>query len=196
MPRHLLTFAAALLLSTAVATAEDATSSTAMSVAGSASASAPVSAYPASPDDIQPATVTDAQQFVTTAAAANQFEIDSSQLALQKAQTQQVADFASKMIADHGKAATGLQQAASQQGLTIPTALDTDSAAKLKQLQDANGADFEKLYVQMQTDAHVQAVALFSGYAQGGTAGPVKDFATQTLPTLKMHYQMVLALPR
>ena len=57
-----------------------------------------------------------------------------------------------------------------------------------------SGADFDKLYVQMQTDAHVDAVGLFSGYAAGGAAGALKDFATQTLPTLKMHYEHVLAL--
>lgn len=33
-----------------------------------------------------------------------------------------------------------------------------------------------------------------AGYAQNGQAGAVKDHATKTLPTLKMHYDMVLKL--
>jgi putative membrane protein len=63
-------------------------------------------------------------------------------------------------------------------------------------LNAASGADFDKLYVQLQTQAHYDAVGLFAGYSQNGTAGPLKDFATTTLPTLKMHYDHVLTLPR
>jgi putative membrane protein len=47
----------------------------------------------------------------------------------------------------------------------------------------------------MQTEVHVDAVALFSGYIANGAAGPLNDFATQTLPTLKMHYEHALTLP-
>ena len=56
------------------------------------------------------------------------------------------------------------------------------------------GADFDALYVKIQTDAHIAAVGLYAGYAQNGQAGAIKDHATKTLPTLKMHYDMVLKL--
>ena len=38
------------------------------------------------------------------------------------------------------------------------------------------------------------ALGLYAGYAQNGQAGAIKDHATKTLPTLKMHYDMVLKL--
>ena len=162
---------------------------------GAAIAQDASSSYPSSPDQIQPATVTDPQEFTTKAAGAGDFEIQSSQLALTKSQNADIKTFAQMMIDDHTKAAAALKTAATAQGTTLPSAPDADTAGKLQQLQGASGADFDKLYVQMQTDAHVQAVALFSGFSQNGPAGQLKDFAGQTLPTLKMHYEHVLTLP-
>jgi putative membrane protein len=153
------------------------------------------SSYPSSPDQIQPATVTDPQEFTTKGAAANDFEIQSSQLALTKSQNADIKAFAQMMIDDHTKAGEAMKTAAASQNTMLPTAQDADAASKLTQLQGASGADFDKLYVKMQTDAHVQAVGLFSGYSQSGPDGQLKDFATQTLPTLKMHYEHVLKLP-
>jgi putative membrane protein len=43
----------------------------------------------------------------------------------------------------------------------------------------------------MQTDAHKQAVALFSAYANSGDDPALKEFAKATLPTLKMHEKLV-----
>ncbi len=154
------------------------------------------SSYPSSAEQIQPAAVSDPQEFTTKAASAGSFEIQSSQLALTKAQSADIKTFAQMMIDDHTKAAGGLKTAAAAQGnLSLPADLDADSAAKLKTLQSTGAANFDRLYVQMQTDAHVDAVALFSGFAQNGPSGPLKDFAAQTLPTLQMHYQHALSLP-
>ena len=155
------------------------------------------SSYPSSAEQIQPAEISDPQEFTTKAAGAGAFEIQSSQLALTKTQNADIKAFAQMMIDDHTKAATDLEAAATAQGkLTVPAGLDADSAAKLQKLQAAGAGDFDGLYVQMQTDAHVDAVALFSGFAQNGPSGPLKDFAAQTLPTLQMHYQHALSLPR
>jgi len=154
------------------------------------------SSYPSSAEQIQPAAVSDPQEFTTKAAGAGAFEIQSSQLALSKTQNADIKAFAQMMIDDHTNAAAVLQTAATAQGkLTVPAYLDADSAAKLQKLQAAGTADFDPLYVQMQTDAHVDAVALFSGFAQNGPSGPLRDFAAQTLPTLRMHYQHALSLP-
>ncbi|MGT2466424.1 DUF4142 domain-containing protein [Mesorhizobium atlanticum] len=43
----------------------------------------------------------------------------------------------------------------------------------------------------MQQDAHADAVKLFQDYAADGDNADLKTFAQQTLPTLKMHQEMV-----
>jgi putative membrane protein len=101
------------------------------------------------------------------------------------------------MISDHTKAADALKAAAAAQGnITLPASTDQESADKLGQLDKAADGDFDKLYVKMQIEAHIIAVGLFAGYAENGASGPLKDFAAQTLPTLKMHYEHALRLPR
>jgi putative membrane protein len=160
------------------------------------SALAQNTAPPASADQIQPAGITDPQDFATKAGGAGMFEIQSSQLALTKSQNADIKAFAQKMVDDHTKAADELKTAAASQGVTVPAAMDADSTVNLQKLQGASGADFDALYVQMQTDAHIAAVGLFAGYAQNGQAGPLKDYASKTVPTLKEHYDMVLKLPK
>jgi putative membrane protein len=152
---------------------------------------------PASADQIQPADVTDPGGFATKAHGAGLFEIQSSQLALTKSQSADIKAFAQKMIDDHSKADDELKTAAqSQGGITLTDQLDAGSQENLQKLQAASGADFDSLYVQLQTQGHIEAVGLFSGYAQSGEAGALKDFATRTLPTLKDHYNMVIKLPK
>jgi putative membrane protein len=151
---------------------------------------------PPSADQIQPANITAPQDFANKAGPAGMFEVQSSQVALQKSQNADIKAFAQKMIDDHTKAADDLKAAAATDGVTVPAALDADQTVNLQKLQAASAGDFDALYVQMQTDAHIAAVGLYAGYAQNGKAGAVKDHATKTLPTLKMHYDMVLKLAK
>jgi sporulation protein YlmC with PRC-barrel domain len=58
-------------------------------------------------------------------------------------------------------------------------------------LQQASGNDFNRSYVQMQFDGHQKAVTLFEGYAQDGDNAQLKQFAQQTVPTLREHFQQI-----
>jgi putative membrane protein len=149
---------------------------------------------PPSADQIQPAAITAPQDFANKAGPAGLFEIQSSQLALTMSQNADIKSFAQRMIDDHAKAAEDLKSAAAKDGVTVPATLDADGTTNLQKLRSAKAGDFDTLYVQMQTDAHIAAVGLYAGYAQNGQAGAIKDHATKTLPTLKTHYDMVLKL--
>lgn len=158
--------------------------------------SSAVSSFPSAAEDIEPAQPVDAQTFVNAAAISNLFEIQSSQLALSNATDDAIKAFAQHMIDDHSMAGDELKAAASGVGLTVPTDLDQATADKLVQLQAVTGEQFDLLYVQLQTGAHAEAVALFSGYAKGGDDEKLKAFAAKTLPTLHQHYEEVLTLPQ
>src|SRR3569832_911728 len=136
-------------------------------------------APPASADQIQLANVTAPQDFANKAGPAGLFEIQSSQLALKTSQNADIKAFAQEMIDDHTKAADDLKAAAAKDGVTVPATLDAEGTANLQKLQSAKAGDFDGLYVQMQTDAHIAAVGLYAGYAQNGPAGDIKDHATK-----------------
>jgi putative membrane protein len=131
-----------------------------------------------------------AQDFVDKAAVGGMFEVDSSKIAEGKAQDQAVKDFAQKMIDDHGAANAKLQTIAGEQKLTVPKELDAKHKADLDSLQNAKDA-VDKPYVQLQRDAHSEAVTLFESYAKDGDNAQLKTFASETLPTLKMHQEMI-----
>ena len=170
-------------------------SALALALSGAALAQGTAS-YPSSPDQIAPLAVSDPQEFTTRAAVAGMFEIQSSQLALTKTQNADIKAFAQQMVSDHTKIAEDLTNAAaSQPNIDVPTALDPVSAAKLAELNKATGPEFDKLYVAAQTEGHITAVGLFEGYVKEGSAGPLQDFASATLPTLNTHYEHVLTLP-
>jgi len=56
------------------------------------------------------------------------------------------------------------------------------------------GEEFDKAYIDAQAQAHDEAVALFEGYSTEGKEGPLKAFATATLPVLKSHQEHVHGL--
>jgi putative membrane protein len=129
----------------------------------------------------------DTETFVTKVPSSNQFEIESSKLALQKASDDQVKQFAQMMIDDHTKAGEKFMEVVKTAGFTPPgTALEERHQQMLETLsgQDQN---FDQAYIQAQLQAHNEAVSLFSAYAESGDNEPLKSFATETLPTLKQH---------
>jgi predicted outer membrane protein len=73
--------------------------------------------------------------------------------------------------------------------------LDARHANMLNRLVAARGAQFDRLYGQMQVAAHREAVALFSTYAQAGTDPNLRVFAQQALPHLQNHLALARSLP-
>jgi putative membrane protein len=61
----------------------------------------------------------------------------------------------------------------------------------LDQLQAAKGKDFDTLYLDMQVQAHLEAIALFRTYAGSGDDQTVVGFAKETLPSLETHLSHV-----
>ncbi|MBZ9823180.1 DUF4142 domain-containing protein [Mesorhizobium sp. CA4] len=131
-----------------------------------------------------------AQDFVDKAAAGGMFEVESSKIAQGKAQDQAVKDFAQKMIDDHGSANAKLETIAGEQKLKVAAQTDAAHKSNLDALNTGKDS-FDKSYVQMQRDAHADAVKLFEAYAKYGDNAQLKTFAQETLPTLKMHQEMI-----
>ncbi|WFP66171.1 DUF4142 domain-containing protein [Mesorhizobium sp. WSM4906] len=131
-----------------------------------------------------------AQTFVNKAAVGGLFEVDSSKLAQDRAKDRQVKNFAEKMVADHGAANEKLKKLATEQKLQVPAELDAARKGDVEKLQNTT-TGFDQPYVEMQRSAHADAVNLFQSYAKDGDNPRLKAFAAETLPTLKMHQDMI-----
>jgi predicted outer membrane protein len=85
--------------------------------------------------------------FVSEAAIGGMFEIQSSQLAKQKASAAEQT-FAERMTEDHTKASNKLKSLVQNGSVkaNLPTALDDATQKKLDQLKSLSGAEFNKTY--------------------------------------------------
>ena len=136
----------------------------------------------------------DTPTFVKVVSSSNEFEIQSSELAEEKGQSDQVKELAAQIIADHTKAAEDLAAALEEAGAEAPPdppVLSPKHEAMIALLEGAEGEEFEMLYIDMQAMAHMEAVSLFRTFADGGDSEPVQAFAAETLPTLVMHLDHV-----
>jgi putative membrane protein len=134
--------------------------------------------------------------FASMASSANEFEIKSSELALKSAENAELKKAAQMIIKDHKAAGEKLSSTLKAKG--APLASPVDLAPKhqfmLDQLQAVKGKDFDMLYLDMQTQAHMEAVSLFRTYAGSGDDQAVVGFARETLPSLETHLAHVKLL--
>ena len=137
------------------------------------------------------ATSMTAQDFATAAGSSDMFEIELSKMALTKAQSAEVKQFAQMMITDHTAASAALKTAAAADGVAVPAQMVKKDVSGIDALEGASGAVFDANYIDAQVNAHQQAVALLSSYAQNGQAAALKAHAQKTLPTVQMHLQHI-----
>jgi putative membrane protein len=134
--------------------------------------------------------------FLAQAGSGSQFEIQSSQLALQVSQNAAVRSFASLLIADHRRLMQAAAAAAASAGITPPPpVLLPQQQAALDQLRLAGaGPSFDMAFRQAQIDAHQQALSLMQNYATSGDVPALRVAAGQAVPTIQMHLQQAQIL--
>ena len=130
--------------------------------------------------------------FVNKVVDSDMFEIQSSEIALQKHPDRDTRPFAAKMIKDHSKASEQLKSLVSSGRVKaeVPTAIDADHQRKLDELRGLNGKQFDEAYDKAQLGGHEEAVDLFRAYAQNGDNKDLRRWAAKTLPHLEHHLAM------
>ncbi len=130
-----------------------------------------------------------AQDFAQMQASSDLFEIQSANIALKKAKTEDVREFANMMIADHTKSSKALKDAVSASGQTLamPSKLNAEHQSLIDALGGLQGQDFETEYVAQQMSAHRKALDLLKSYAGGGDVAELRQFAQATIPAVQKH---------
>lgn len=136
-----------------------------------------------------PAAPMTGQQFADTAAASDMFEVESSKLAQDKAESAAIKEFAAMMVKDHTNSTAKLKDAAgkAEPAITPNPAMNTEQTANLEALRGANGVAFDTLYKQLQVAAHQQALTALQGYAASGDVPSLKTFASETAKVVEGH---------
>ena len=116
-------------------------------------------------------------------------EVKMGQLAQDKGTSDSVKKFGQRMVEDHSKAGDELKKAAAQENITLPDDVSAKDKATYDALSKLSGAAFDRAYARDMVKDHEEDVADFNKEASGGQKPAIKDFASQTLPTLQDHLQ-------
>jgi len=133
-----------------------------------------------------------AQDFANEMAASDEFEIETSKLALANSQSPAVKDFARTMIDAHTQSTAKLQKAAGSVAPSIipDMTLAPDQQQSLDQLRAKKGAGFDQQYVIVQRDAHQRTLAALKDYSVKGDQPPLNAFANEVIPVVSGHLTM------
>jgi putative membrane protein len=124
------------------------------------------------------------------AGQSDMYEIESSRIALQKAQNPAVKRFASMLIKHHTKTTAATMKAAQKAGMTPPPpTLPPGAAASISELQNAPAANFDHIYLGQQVPAHQAALDLHQSYSTAGDQRPLMASAKSAVPIVRQHLE-------
>lgn len=127
------------------------------------------------------------KKFVEKAAKGGMAEVELGQLATQKASSDDVKKFGQRMVDDHSKANEELKQVAGAKGIDLPKSLNAKEQATKDRLSKLSGDAFDRAYMQDMVKDHIKDVAEFQHESKSGKDSDIRNFASQTLPTLQEH---------
>ena len=131
---------------------------------------------------------TSAMPYVMAAGASDQFEIQSSQIALSKSPNAATKRYAQMLIKHHQKTTAATMRAAMKAKLSpMPPALDPGAEPSIAELNAAAPADFDRIYFAQQVPAHQAALDLHQSFATNGDAAPLRVSARAAVPIVKQH---------
>ena len=127
------------------------------------------------------------QRFADEAGAFNTFMMRAAEEALERSDDSTETSFAKDDIDAHTTIRQTLADAAKAAGVTAPVEVDAQQARLLKSLDAKRGRAFVLAYHDATLKEHRRAIDLFTRATQSLPDGPLKSFASNTLPTLQQH---------
>jgi putative membrane protein len=128
--------------------------------------------------------------FAREAALGNMAEVRLGKIAQANAASDQVKQFAGRMIADHAKADEQLRAVTTKKQIALPSDLDGVHRTLLDKLSGMKATAFDIAYMDAMVDDHTKTVAMFKQEAEQGADRDLKAYAAASLPTLESHLKM------
>ncbi len=130
--------------------------------------------------------------FVSKALEGGETEVQLGQLAQQKSQSNDVKQFAQKMVIDHGQMADKwFKPIAQQLGVSGPKGPSKKDKKEIAKLQGLSGEEFDREYITMMVKDHQQDLKDFKDEAQVAQNPNVKQIAEQGSTIISQHLQLI-----
>lgn len=132
------------------------------------------------------------QAFVSKAMEGGVAEVQLGQLAEQKSQSNDVKQFAQKMVNDHTQMGDKwFKPVAKQMGVSEPKGPSKKDKKLIEKLQGLSGQDFDTQYIQAMVKDHKEDLKDFKSEAQAAQDPNVKQIATQGSTVIEQHLQLI-----
>jgi putative membrane protein len=132
--------------------------------------------------------------FIKKAANGGMTEVELGKIAQGKAKKDDVKSFAERMVKDHGKANDDLKSVAAKMNVEVPDKVNAKHQAMIDKFSKMSAESFDAAYAQQMVKDHKTTVADFESAQNSVKNEDLKKFITDTLPTLKEHYEMAQKL--
>ncbi len=130
------------------------------------------------------------EDFAEDAAQSSMLEIKLGELAQRNGSSQDVKDMAGMIIRDHRDASDKLKTITDAKNIQLDANLDDDHQDKYDDLASKTGRDFDMAYADMMVKSHEKSISKFEKQEEKGEDMELKNFASNTLPTLRNHLEM------
>jgi putative membrane protein len=132
------------------------------------------------------------QSFVKKALEGNAAEVQLGQLAQQKSQSDDVKQFAQKMVSDHTQLNDQMMKPIAQQlKVKEPTELSKKDRELVARLEGLSGQEFDQAYIQAMVRDHKQDLSEFKDEASTTQNPGMKQAAQQGAALISQHLQMI-----
>jgi putative membrane protein len=129
----------------------------------------------------------ESSDFAVKAADGGMLEVALGKLAQEKAMNPRVKEFGAMMVRDHAKAGDELKTIATNKSIALPDSVGKDYSEHIRDMEKMSGKDFDKHYMDMMVSDHKDDVDMFEKASNNLTDPELKSFASNTLPTLRVH---------
>lgn len=132
------------------------------------------------------------QAFVTKALQGGEAEVELGKLAQEKSQSQDVKQFAQKMVSDHSQMGEKwFKPVAKEVGVSVPKGPSKKDKKLIEKLQALSGSEFDTAYIQAMVKDHKEDLKEFQNEAQAAQDPNVKQIAEQGQKIITQHLQLI-----
>jgi putative membrane protein len=132
------------------------------------------------------------QAFVSKAMEGGIAEVELGKLAADKSQSQDVRQFAQKMVNDHSQMGDKwFKPVATQLGVSEPKGPSKKDKKLIEKLQGLSGQQFDTEYIQAMVKDHKEDLKEFQNESQAAQDPNVKQIAEQGSKVISQHLQMI-----
>lgn len=127
------------------------------------------------------------EALVRTALEGDAYEILSSELALERAESEDILEFAQEMIDAHTASSERLRELADGYGIQVEFLASPAHGIMLAHLSQLEGAEFEQEYLVQQLLAHQSALSVYQIGARDAQDEDLQQFSSQTAGDVGSH---------